>query len=172
MRGRAVLTALVRAGLTTAVIDGLFSSVLSAGFYGSTVTRLWQGVASTLLGADAFSGGTRTMLVGLLMHVGVAFTWSGVFLLVFLAAPWLRRVVSSPYGWLAVAAVYGPFIWSAMSLVVIPALLHRPPTIRFRWWVQFVGHVPFVALPIIWSIRRTLSVNHGADVAPGAALPG
>ena len=70
---------LVRAGAATAVTDGLFSSVLAALFYGSTVSRLFQGVASTLLGASAFDGGTRTALVGVLMHVGVAFGWSAVF---------------------------------------------------------------------------------------------
>jgi hypothetical protein len=35
-----------------------------------------------------------------------------------------------------VASVYGPFIWMVMSLAVIPLLLHRPPTINVRWWVQ------------------------------------
>lgn len=54
------LTRLVRAGLSTAVVDGLFSSVLSATLYDSSVARLWQGVASTLLGPKAFNGGTRT----------------------------------------------------------------------------------------------------------------
>jgi uncharacterized membrane protein YagU involved in acid resistance len=49
----------------------------------------------------------------------------------------------------AVAAVYGPVIWLVMSLVVIPMLTHRPPAINIRWWVQLVGHVPFVALPIV-----------------------
>jgi hypothetical protein len=28
-------------------------------------------------------------------------------------------------------------------------LLHRPPSVGFRWWVQFVGHFPFVGLPIV-----------------------
>jgi hypothetical protein len=40
-----------------------------------------------------------------------------------------------------------------MSLVVIPLLVHRPPTISYRWWVQFFGHIPFVAIPIVASAR-------------------
>jgi hypothetical protein len=48
--------------------------------------------------------------------------------------------------------MYGPFIWMAMSLAVIPLLTHRPPTIGFRWWVQFIGHFPFVGVPIVASI--------------------
>ena len=39
---------------------------------------------------------------------------------------------------------YGPVIWLVMSLVVIPFLTKRPPTVAFRWWVQLVGHFPFV----------------------------
>jgi hypothetical protein len=41
-----------------------------------------------------------------------------------------------------------------MSLAVIPLLVHRPPTINFRWWVQLLGHIPFVAIPIVASINR------------------
>ena len=145
---------LVRAGLTTGVTDGLFSSVLSAFFYRSTVARLWQGVASTRLGPSALEGGTRTALVGIVMHFGVAFGWSAVFLLAALRAPALRRTIASPSGALAVAAIYGPLIWIVMSCAVIPMLTHRPPTLNIRWWVQLVGHIPFVALPIVWMIGR------------------
>jgi len=149
-----LIARLLRAGLLTAVTDGLFSSVLAAFFYGSTVTRLWQGVASVLLGAAAFEGGSRTAAVGVLMHVGVAFGWSAVFLLLVLSSSWLRDILAEPYGVAAVAAVYGPLIWLVMSLAVIPLLTHRPPTINFRWWVQLIGHIPFVALPIVATIAR------------------
>jgi hypothetical protein len=144
-----LIARLLRAGVLTGLTDGLFSSVLAAFFYGSTVSRLWQGVASVLLGADAFEGGSRTAAIGVLMHVGVAFGWSAVFLLLVLSSSWLRGVLAEPYGVIAVAAVYGPVIWLVMSLAVIPMLTHRPPAINIRWWVQLVGHVPFVALPIV-----------------------
>jgi hypothetical protein len=151
------MTRLVRAGIVTGIADGLFSSILSAVFYGSTVSRLFQGVASTLLGGDAFNGGTRTALIGVLMHFGVAFGWSAVFLLLVTRWRGLRAVIDSPYGVIQVAALYGPFIWMVMSLAVIPLLVHRPPAINFRWWVQFFGHIPFVALPIAASIGRPKS---------------
>ena len=144
---------LVRAGLVTGVIDGLFSSALAAFVYGSTATRLWQGVASVLLGAAAFDGGMRTAGIGLAMHFGVAFAWSAVFLVLVLVSSWLRDVLASPYGVIAVASVYGPIIWMTMSLVLIPLFTHRPPAINLRWWVQFAGHIPFVALPIVLSSK-------------------
>ena len=76
---------LVRAWLVTGVTDAIFSSVLVTVFYHSTVTRLWQGVASVLLGKQALDGGTRTALIGLLMHFGVALGWTALFL--FLVLP-------------------------------------------------------------------------------------
>jgi hypothetical protein len=148
------LSRLVRAGLLTGIIDGLFSSVLSVAFYHSTVTRLFQGVASTLLGPEAIGGGTRTAVIGVLMHFGVAFGWSAVFLLVLLRVPWIRGLLAGRGGVLKVAALYGPFIWLVMSLAVIPLLTHRPPVISPRWWIQLFGHFPFVGIPIVASIGR------------------
>lgn len=146
----------VRAGATTAVCDAIFSSVLVSVFYKSTVTRLWQGVAATVLGQASFDGGTRTMLIGLAMHVCVAFTWSAVFLAIVMGSSAVRRNLSRPGGMLTTAIAYGPIIWLVMSFVVIPAATHRPPTINFRWWVQFFGHIPAVAVPIVWTIAGGL----------------
>src|SRR6478672_9557142 len=123
---------LVRAWLLTGVIDGSFASVLAVTLFNSTATRLFQGVASTLLGKAALDGGTRTAAVGVLMHFGVAFGWSAVFLLLVLSASWVRGLLASPYGLIAVAAVYGPLIWMAMSLAIIPLFTHRPPVINTR----------------------------------------
>jgi hypothetical protein len=149
-----MVTRLIRAGLVTGIVDGLFSSILSAVFYGSTVSRLFQGVAAVLLGNEAFTGGTRTVVIGVLMHFGVAFGWSAVFLLLAMRQRRVRALLDSRHGVVKAAALYGPFIWMVMSLAVIPVLVHRPPTINIRWWVQFVGHFPFVGIPIVALIGR------------------
>lgn len=163
----------LRAGLLTGVVDGLFASVLSVAVFDSTVARLFQGVASTLIGRGALDGGTPTALLGLVMHFGVALGWSAVFLLITMRSAWVRHLLASPAGSVKVAAVYGPFIWLVMSLVVIPVLLQRPPNISSRWWIQLVGHVPFVGLPIVASIARgfrpVTSHNAGALEMPAVA---
>ena len=146
---RGLVARLLRAGLLTAVVDGLFSSILVVAAYKSTVTRLFQGVASVLLGAEAFNGGLRTAVIGVLMHILVAFTWSAIYLFLLLRSNAVRRLLASPNGVLRVAALYGPFIWMVMSLVVIPILAHRPPTITSRWWIQWFGHIFFVGIPIV-----------------------
>ncbi|MDB4882432.1 MAG: hypothetical protein JWL95_1198, partial [Gemmatimonadetes bacterium] len=156
---RNILRILVRAWLLTALSDGLYASALSVFAYKSTFSRLWQGVASVLLGPTAFEGGTRTVLIGLLMHLGVALAWSTVFLLLAIAWPKLRRIVSAPAGIVGVAVVYGPIVWIVMSLAVIPLLTGRPPTITVRWWIALLGHIPFVALPIVATIGRALGAT-------------
>jgi hypothetical protein len=144
------LTTLVRAGLLTAASDCAFATGL-AWLFNSTFMRLWQGVAAVPLGREALEGGVRTMWIGLGLHVCVAFWWSGIFLFGAMRLEMVRRLLRSPFGMLKVASLYGPFIWLTMSMVVIPLFTKRPPSLTLRWWVQFIGHVPFVALPITWT---------------------
>lgn len=151
---RDALSRWLRAGLTTAVVDGLFSSILSAFFYGSSVRALFQGVASVPLGRQALDGGWTTACLGILMHVGVAFFWSAVFLGLYQGSAWIRERVASRAGVFVAAAIFGPCVWMAMSLAVVPMFTRRLPPIAFRWWVQFVGHAPCVGLPIVGSIAR------------------
>ena len=157
---------LVRAGLLTAAIDGLFSSVLAQFFYGSTVARLFQGVASVPLGADALNGGTRAAAIGIGMHVCVAFAWSAIFFFVFMRLSWIRRTLEEPLGAFKIAALYGPLVWVTMSFVIVPLFPpHRFPQNWTRWWIQFIGHAPFVGLPIVASIAGRFGAAKAARVS-------
>jgi len=146
---------LVRAWLATGVSDFLFACVLSICFYGSTFTRLWQGVASVPFGKQALGGGVQWTIIGIVCHFAVAFTWSAILLFLVEKSAWIRGVLVSRFGVLKVAAVYGPIIWMVMSLVVIPLLVRRPPRISIRWWIQGIGHIPFVGLPLAWGVKPT-----------------
>ena len=57
-----------------------------------------------------------------------------------------------------------------MSFLVIQTLTGRPPTINFRWYVQLLAHIPFVALPIVGTIGRGLRATEG--VVPARPLGG
>ncbi len=145
---------LLRTWLVIAAIDFLFACTLSIVAYGSTFTRLWQGVASTVLGPAALTAGTSSVLVGLALHLGVALAWSVVFLTLYELSATVRGAITTPGGMLAVAAVYGPLIWTVMSFVVVPTLTGRPGAVSARWWVQAAGHILFVALPIVYMTGR------------------
>ena len=62
---------------------------------------------------------------------------------------------------IGVALVYGPFIWVAMSLAVIPALSHRDVPVNTRWWIQLAGHFLFVGLPMVMAMRTLLPAATG-----------
>jgi hypothetical protein len=149
---RGAISRLLQAGLLTGLVDGLWAIVLTV-LYQRSVVRLWQGIAATLFGERMFDGGMPAMVLGAVMHFGVAFAWSALLLLLVVRSSWLRGILDSPGGVLKVAAVYGPLIWIVMSVVVISLLAHRPVVINGRWWIQLAGHIVFVGLPIVWSIR-------------------
>ncbi|MEO5818789.1 MAG: hypothetical protein ABIT20_26205 [Gemmatimonadaceae bacterium] len=151
--GAGARSRLVRAWLFTGVSDAIWAMVATVFvFHRGTAGSVWRGVASVLLGKDALTGGVPATIIGLVLHFGVAFAWSAIFLLLVTRSPKLRAVLDSPYGILEVAAVYGPFIWAFMSFVFIPVFTHRMPTVTINWWIQAVGHIVFVGLPLVWSI--------------------
>ena len=156
----------------TAAWDFLCATALSVFAYHTTAARLWQGVASTVLGPSALHGGAMTVVAGLALHLTVALTWSVIFVAAVRASPALRRTIATPAGALAVATIYGPMIWLVMSLVVIPIATGRPPRFGFRWWVQIGAHVPFVTIPLVFTARRVVRAEQartGARLAESEA---
>jgi hypothetical protein len=143
------LGTLIRTWLFVAVSDMLFASALGM-FVPPRVTaaRVFQGVASVLFGKQALSPDGHWALVGLAMHFGVALFWSSIFLFVLLRSAAVRTAIRDGKGFL-VAALYGPAIWLIMSLLVIPAMVHHWPTIGLKYWVCLLGHIPFVAMPMV-----------------------
>jgi hypothetical protein len=143
-----------RTGLTVGVVDALWAVVLTAA-YGRSQAALWQGVASVPFGTSMLTGGAPAVLVGLTVHFGVAFFWSAVFLAVYAGSPALQRATRSPRGVALAAIIYGPLIWTLMSLVFIPLRTGNPaPPITGRWLIQFVGHMCFVGYPIVRTVAR------------------
>ncbi len=141
--------------VTTVIFDGLCASLLGIIGYESTFARVWQGVASTVIGPErAIDRGVGPVLIGLMLHAGVALLWSAVFVAVATSWSGLRARLASPTGALLVAVAYGPLVWLAMSWVIIPIVAGRLPTITVRWWVQVFAHIPFVAWPIVGMTRR------------------
>jgi hypothetical protein len=163
-------SAVLATWLVTATWDFLCASALSVFAYHSTVSGLWQGVASVALGPAAREMGAWGVAAGLALHLLVALTWSAAFVFAVVGSRALRRALARPLRALVVSACYGPFIWLVMSLAVIPLATGRPPAFGFRWWVQVFAHVPFVTLPLVFTARRALGLA-GNGHAARTALP-
>ena len=143
------ISTLVKTWLFVAVSDMLFASALGM-FVPPRVTaaRVFQGVASVLFGKQALAPDGHWALVGLAMHFGVALFWSSIFLFVLLRSAAVRTALRDGRG-ILIAALYGSAIWLVMSLIVIPAMVHHWPTIGLKYWICLLGHIPFVAMPMV-----------------------
>lgn len=151
--------ALLWAGIGVGFFDGTAACVHAWLAGGTTPDRLFQGVASALLGRAALDGGALTALLGLLMHFGVAFSWAALALLVYRRVAALRALPV-----LLVGAFFGATVFCAMNFAILPLLSvarHLYLATPVRWpgtmgWVQFGVHLVFVGQPIAAAARRFL----------------
>ncbi|MEO8560926.1 MAG: hypothetical protein ABI601_02550 [bacterium] len=140
--------------IAVGVLDGLFATVLYVVMGTTTVEKLFQGIASALIGPAAFRGGAATFALGVALHFTVALAWSVIFLLALRASKLIPRMLAWRLGALDVAVWFGPLVYVAMSMLVIPLFTHRVAPINTNWVVVLVGHIPFVGLPIAMIVGR------------------
>lgn len=150
-RSRSVGATLLKSAIAVGISDFLFASVSNWLMQHRTPVRVFQGVASVPFGKGMIDRGVGAAFLGLLLHFFVALIWSTVYYLITRSSSGVRNLVRTPQGAAAFALLYGPFIWLFMSLVLIPAFVHRAPTFTPIWWVQLVGHAVFVVGPMIWA---------------------
>jgi len=127
------------------VLDGLAATVSSA-LRGVGPARVFQYVASALLGQASFGGGRAAALLGVLMHFGVAFAAAAVYYLLGLRFPALIR-----RAWVC-GVLYGVAVYFVMARVVVPLSAARALPLSPA---QLVIHVLFVGLPIALLARRS-----------------
>jgi len=105
--------ALLLGGLTVGVLDGL-DALVFFGLRGVTPVRLFQGIASGLLGRSAFSGGMPAALLGVLLHFFIAFAVVATY---HVAARRLRELTVRPWIY---GALYGVLVYLIMTFIVVP----------------------------------------------------
>jgi len=141
-------------GLVVGILDGLFALTFYGLILGIQPIRIFQSVASGLLGKAAYEGGVRTFLLGILLHFIVATCIAAVYYLASLKLPVLihRAVVSG--------LIYGMIAYLVMNYVVIPlsAIGLRPTSLRL-FLPAFIGHALLVGLPVALLARRSAKEN-------------
>jgi len=145
----------IRAGLAVALLDALFAIALYVVVLRvTTVPRVFQSIASGLLGRASFSGGAATVALGVVCHLTVAFGWTVLFYVVSRRFTSLRQLAKSSAGGLALGLVYGVIVWLGMDLVVIPLSRATPtPVMNWRFWLLLGWHAVGVGLPIVKIVR-------------------
>ena len=152
--------AIVAGGLAVAVLDALDALVAYKLAYGMSPLAIYQFVASGMLGPGAYAGGAATALVGLAVHLLIAFTAATVFVLASERFPTLR---GNAVGW---GLAFGVAVFGVMSFVVIP-LSRIPASVPSLPLLVngVVGHALLVGLPIALAARRYLGTPEKAGLA-------
>jgi hypothetical protein len=147
---------IARAAALVALLDGSFVVVLYVLIqHRTTASRIFQGLASALLGPSAFDGGGRTAIIGLCIHVCVALAWTIVWVLLLTRSASLRRFVDTNGGVIIAGVIYGMCVWLLMNDVVIPFTQAKvTPISNPSFWVQLAWHPFGVGLPIVF-VNRT-----------------
>ena len=143
-----VIPVILLGGISCAILDGAASTIQFA-LRGVNPSRVWQGVASGLLGSDSFRHVTRSAVLGLLCHFLIAMVAAIVFSLVI---RYLPSLVRHP---LLSGALYGVIVFLFMNLVIIP--LSAMPKISFTLsgvMTQVLIHIFCVGLPISLAASR------------------
>src|SRR6478735_3972768 len=102
--------ALAWGGVTVGLLDGTAACVQAWLTSGATPVRLFQGVASALLGRAALDGGAATAALGTLMHFSVAFTATAACCLLYRRRPALRSLPQ-----LLLGALFGLGVFCVMN---------------------------------------------------------
>jgi hypothetical protein len=142
------MRAVLFGGLACAILDGAAATITFARM-GLSFTRLWQGVASGLLGRASFGHGAASAALGLFFHVLIAMVAALVFNLGVRYLPALLK------HFLLSGALYGVLVFFFMNLVVIPlsAIPKRPFSLSGAL-VPIVIHIFCVGLPISIAASR------------------
>jgi uncharacterized membrane protein YagU involved in acid resistance len=143
--------AILWGGLIAGTLDITYAIVFSYLRSGTSPAVILQSVASGLLGADSFKGGSATAALGLFLHFLIAYIWAAVY---YFASRKLDVLIRAA---VVCGLLYGVGIYVVMNYVVIP-LSAVPPRTGPRPLLVFVTgllvHMFFIGLPIALAARR------------------
>lgn len=140
---------IVLGGLTVGVLDCMAAMTNAYFRSGVTPDRVWQYVASSVLGSESFNGGAATVALGLLFHFCVAFgVATGYYVLSRIFPAMIRRpLISGP--------LYGIAVYFLMSYAIVPLTLVKQGA--FNWYGLVSGliiHMLFVGSPVALITNR------------------
>jgi len=123
VRGR---RAILWGTLAVGTLDAL-DAIVFFGLRGVTPLRIFQSIASGLLGRAAYEGGLLTAFLGAVLHYLIAFL---IVATAAIAARWQPRLADHPWAW---GPVYGVIVYAVMNMIVLPvssaALGHPSPVV-------------------------------------------
>lgn len=136
-------------GLAVGVLDALDATIFN-GLRGVSAARVWQYVASGVLGRASFGGGLKTAALGLSLHFLIAFILAGIY---YGASLYLPALLRRALMW---GLIYGVAVYFVMSYVVLPLSAAPPLSFSLAPFLNgVIGHALLVGLPIALIARRS-----------------
>jgi uncharacterized membrane protein YagU involved in acid resistance len=151
MGQRSIAKAVLSGGLIGGASDLLFA-VYFAGYNGAAPSRVFQAIASGLLGDAAFSGGADVQALGVACHFGISLLWAAVFAVVASRLPVLTR---RP---ILAGLAFGVVVFLSMRLVVLP-LSAYPHPVTFKplaTALDLLSHMFLFGMPIALVVSRAI----------------
>jgi len=154
---RSIVRAVVIGGLIGGALDLAFA-VSFAGYNGAAPGRVFQAVASGLLGNAAFSGGAGVQALGIASHFVLSLIWAALFAAVASHVPALMR---RP---LLAGMVFGVIVFLCMRLIVLPLSAYpRPVTFPpLATSLDLLSHMFLFGGPIAFAVNRALVARDAA----------
>jgi len=137
--------------LVIGLLDAL-DAILFFGLRGAKPHRIFQSIASGLLGRESFQGGVPTVVLGVFLHFLIAF---GIIATYWLVSRRWSLLIRRP---VVCGLLYGVVAYGVMNLVVIP--MSAAAKAPFSWPVLINGltiHVLGVGLPSALFVRASHS---------------
>ena len=144
------LRIILTAGLIAGLLDGLDAAVVITALNGISAIRVFQFIASGLIGTSSFRGGFRTAALGVLLHFTIAIGVAAIF---YLASLRLRFLLRKPFLW---GPLYGIAVFLFMHYLVVPlsATPKQGSTTAADYLNLIFSHVFFVGIPIAMVVSR------------------
>jgi hypothetical protein len=144
------LQAIRLATLICGTLDAAAATTQAASL-GIPAQRVWQTVASGILGPRAFERGWRSGTLGLALHFVISFTIATIYVIASLHLPFLLDHA------LIAGGLYGVAVYLVMTYIVLPLSRRpaRPFNLKFAA-TQLVIHVVIIGWSIALSARYFL----------------
>jgi len=142
--------AILWGGLIAGIIDITYACVYSYVLRGTSPARIFQSVASGLLGTNSYNGGLPTAALGLFLHFFIACSAAAIY---YGASRKLSLLVQQA---VICGLIYGAVIYFFMNLVVLPisAFPHKVSFPLTKLVIDLVVHTCGIGLPIALAVRR------------------
>jgi hypothetical protein len=144
-------------GLVAGTLDITENIVFNA-FRGITPWRIFQFIASGLLGMHSFRMGWVSVGLGVVIHYAIALAWTAIFYIavtIFNFSALIRRPILS-------GLVYGVVVYVVMNFIVLPlsAVPHPPAAVTFFSRINAVLALMFcIGLPIALLMQKALMIS-------------